>query len=307
MELDLYPTGAILIVAVILLAFKKLPQERLMTLLGLSLLAVFALWGGLGLFFAFAPGADDGSSGFWPLLLYVGGMFWQILMNSSDLVSGGQGRRTLFMGFLLCLAGISLLELPAQYGYLEKELSLNAYNGILYLGFPYLAYNELYRQQRYTPVSKTHLLLLFALGMLIGIPALAGVPLAWVPLFWAIALFATVWHAGRWDDRLDGPVYGVALGLGFAVYYTHPVLIPVPAFAAFAARLTDVQLSYVGAPIWPWELRWWAILAGSGVAAGVLGLFLGVARSRTRWLRAAYGLLGLVLSAGLLAVVAPIP
>lgn len=287
-------------VAVVLALRRRLSSERVLALFNLSLLALLALWGGMGLFYALG-GAGEGSATVsadgrsaltvWPLLIYVVGMFWEVLKNSGDLVTGSRRRLSLYLGFLLCLGGISLLEIGSAYRIFEEELSINAFSGALYLGLPYLAYVYLYEQHRYTPVSRRHLVLLFGLGMLTAIPALAGratgepgltltLSLS-TPLLWLVVLRMVMWRRGRWDDPLDGPVYGLALGLGAAAYYTHPVVIPIPAYLGVVAELLRVQNNYTAAPIYPWDRLWWAVFMGAAMVSGALGYGLGLLRRRS--------------------------
>jgi hypothetical protein len=66
-------------------------------------------------------------------------MFWEILRSGSGSVARGE-KGMWFVGLLLVLAAISMLELLAGYSYFKKELSLNPFLGALYLGLPYLLY-----------------------------------------------------------------------------------------------------------------------------------------------------------------------
>ena len=233
-------------------------------------------------------------------------MFWQVLKNSDDLVAGGERRLPLFSGFLLCLAGVSLVELAAAYPYFQWELSLNTYNGVIYLGLPYLLYNSLYAQQRYTPVSSRSLAVLFGLGLLTAVPIKAGLPLWTAPFLWLGVILATVWRPGHWDDPLDGVVYTVALALGFATYYMRPVLIPVPAFLRIVGEFIALQSAYLNDVIWPWEIRWWLVLAGVTLIAGGFGYLCFHAR-RLAW-KPCVGVLasGLLAAAGALRAVGPL-
>ena len=80
--------------------------------------------------------------------------------------------------------------------------------------------------------------------------------------------------------------YGVALGLGLVVYYARPVLLTIPVYAGFAAKLVEIQADYSGLTIWPWETCWWWLLAGGALgtaAACLLPVGLG---APGRWLAA---------------------
>lgn len=301
LDYDLYLTVGIAFLAFILWSLRRLPQERLLTLFGLSWVGLFVLWGFFTLFFSFGSPNRPTELGFWPLLIFAGGMFWQILQVASALFTGETERSFLFLGFLLLLGGISLLALAGGYPRFEQELGLNSFLGVLYLGLPYLLYTSLYRQRRYTPVSSKHLLLLFPLGMLTAIPSLLWGRILLAPLLWLMALLATVWRWGRWDELWDGVVYTVALALGFVTFYAHPILIPIPGFTRFLSSLMELQTRYGHNVIWPWEARWWWVFMGSTGAAAILGYLLSRAYLARRRARTLFLVLGPSLSLAFLA------
>jgi len=289
LEVDLCVTVALALAATVLWRLRRLSLEGLMRLFGLSLVGFFVLWGYFGVFYSFASTDLQAALGFWPDLLFTGGMFLAILQVGSGLISRAGHRSSLFLGFLLLLGGISLLELSAAYPLFEQELSLNTFVSVLYLGLPYLLYTFLYQQREYTLVSSRHLLLLFGLGMLSAIPSLLLERILLAPLLWLVILLATVWRWGRWDERADGVVYAVSLALGFGVFYTHPIWIPIPAFTGFLGRFLELQTRYGEAVIWPWEAQWWWIFLGTVGAAVILGFLLSKARlargsARILWL-----------------------
>ena len=287
MDYGLYLTAGIGITALVLLLLRRLPYERLLTLFGLSVIGFVSLLGGFSLFFGFAEQSGGGSLGFWPILIFAAGMLWESFQVGSGLLSDSRRSSMLFLGFLLLLGGISVLELSAGYPLFEQEIALNTFLGFLYLGLPYLLYTSLYQQQRYTPVSSKHLTVLFVLGMACAIPALLLNRLAIVPALWLACLLATVWRWGKWDELQDGITYGIALALGFVVFYTHPVFIPIPAFTGLLGRFLELQARYAETVIWPWDGAWWRLLAGAVLAAVVLGFLSAYAhrsRGRTRLL-----------------------
>lgn len=295
---------AVTLVALGLLVARKLTYERLMGLFSFTLVALFVLWGGMELFYAFNEESGNATLGLGPLLLYLGGMFWQVLKNSDDLVAGGEVRVALFTGFLLCLAGISLIELAAHYRYFEMELSLNTFSGAMYLGLPYLLYTYLYARRRYTPVASGHLLILFAVGMVSALPVLLGAPLWIAPLLWLAALSITAWRWGRWDDPLDGPVYAIALALGLVIYRTRPPTLPIPLYLPWVSRFYELQSGFAQEVIWPWEGRWWVMIGGALLAGAALGYGCARARRGGQWpKRLGWLLLGLALASGLMLVV----
>lgn len=302
LDYHLYLTVAIVLLALALWLTKRLSAERLLGLFGLSVAGFLVLYGYFGIWFAF--GSEDWESilGFWPLLIFVAGMFWEVLKASAGAVSGTRAQTSLYLSFLLLLGGISLLELPSGSRYFQQELSLNPLLGVQYLGLPYLLYTFLYKQRRYTPVAPSHLALLFALGMLSAIPSLIWAKIVFAPVAWLVVLLATVWRWGRWDELWDGLVYAIASALGFLVFYTHPVMIPIPAFTGFLGRFVQLQSRYAEHIIWPWEARWWVLLLAVLEAAVILGYLLSRARLAQGRARILFLILGLSLSLAFLAI-----
>mgnify|MGYP005842947299 CR=1 FL=1 len=86
------------------------------------------------------------------------------------------------------------------------------------------------------------------------------------------------------------------------LFYTHPVPLPLPAYLPLAGRVLALQTAYAGQAIWPWQGRWWGILATATVAAAALGLLLGWAGRQQGWRRIALTLLAVGLSVGLMAI-----
>jgi len=308
LEYDFYLTVVIACVTFVLWRVKRLSPEGLVWLLGLSLAALFALWSYFSNFFAIASAGEKMVAGSWPIVIYVGGMFWQIFKVSPDLLTGKgtslppKTRLFLFLGLLLLLGGISHLELSAGYPQFEQELTLNPLLGVLYLGLPYLLYTFLYQQKRYTPVPARHLLLLFVLGMLSAIPVLLLKTIFLAPLLWSVAILVTVWRSGRWDERWDGLVYITASAMGFITFYTHPFFIPIPAFTAFLGYLANLQRSYLFRCIYPWDLAWWRIALGALGAAIILGYLLAEARQAEGYRGLFLFFLGIIASLAFLAV-----
>lgn len=92
LECDLYLTVGIVALATVLAVLRRLSEERLLGLLGLSVAGFLMLWSYFGLFLAFGDRDPGGSFGFWPLLLFSGGMFWEILKTSPALPSRARSR-----------------------------------------------------------------------------------------------------------------------------------------------------------------------------------------------------------------------
>jgi len=300
LEYSFYLTLVICLVAVGLRLSKRLSVERLMSLFTLSLFCFIVLYGFFGVFFALGSEDWEATLGAWPLLIFVAGMFWEILKAVSDTVSGAKIHTSLFLGLLLTFGGISLLELAAGYSLFYKELALSPLLGVLYLGLPYLLYTFLYQQRRGTPISSNRLMLLFGLGMLSALPALGWETILVAPLVWLVAILATVWRWGRWDGYLDGAIYASALALGFVAFYTHPVIIPIPAFTPFLGSFVELQGRYAGDVIWPWDARWWWLLLAALGAAAILGCVLSRARLAKGRRRVLFLILALVASSAIL-------
>jgi hypothetical protein len=289
---SLYYTPAIAGVAVVLLCARRLTEDRLIGLLAVTVAGFFTVWGAFGLYFSLTTKSPEEMLGFWPMVIFIGGIFWQILKACAALLSGSKTRPLLFLGFMLSLGAISLLELAAKHTLFQQELTSNSFLGLTYLGIPYMLYVSLYKRRRYTFVSSRSLLLLFGLGMVIAIPALLLRRAFFVPVLWMLAVAATVWRSGAWDDRLDGVVYLGAVASGYVVYYTNPILIPVPYFTQFLRQFLDWQMQYVGTKVWPWEMRWWVIALAAAGAAAIQGYMLFHAHratGATRWLLAVLG------------------
>jgi len=300
LDYHLYVTVAILLLAVGMKLTKRLSAERLMGLFVLSLFGYFALYGLVSAFVAL--GSEDWQSvlGAWPLLLYVAGMFWEILKAASDALRGARMGTSVFLGLFLTFASIALLELAAEYPYFYQELSLNPLLGILYLGLPYSLYTLVYQRSGNTPVSARNLGLLFVMGMLSAVPSLVWGRMVLAPIVWLVAILATVWRTGRWEGYRDGLVYAWALALGFVAFYSHPVIVPLPAYSGWLGRLVELQLEYTGSVIWPWEAVWWWLVLGALGAAAALGFSLTRARAATGRVRVLLVLLGASLGMALL-------
>ncbi|MBC7231841.1 MAG: hypothetical protein H5T68_01165 [Chloroflexi bacterium] len=82
------------------------------------------------------------------------------------------------------------------------------------------------------------------------------------------------------------------MALGFTVFYTHPVIIQIPAFTGFLGRLVQLQARYAENVILPWETRWWWILLTISGSALILGRFLSSARSAQEHKRTLFLILG---------------
>ena len=269
---DLYVMLTVAALSLVLWARRALTHARLMALFGASLLALLALLGGHALFYAVAAPQEETAQSFWPLLIYVTGMVWEVIKSGSGLVTAGRARKPLFLGFVLVLVGIAMIELAGDYRQFQVELALNTFYGALYLGLPYLLYRYVYARQRQPQLSTRNLLLLFGVGMLTAMPAVWFEAWYAAPWLWCLALLTIVWRAGRWETPADGLAYALTLGLGFVTFYTQPVLIPVPAHIPQLAELMYAQAAYLEHTLYPWQTLWWFVLAAYVLAAAALGL-----------------------------------
>jgi hypothetical protein len=292
---------AISIYLAVLLAKKRYSHEKLLQLVGVSLLAFFILYGYFGAFYSLS-GAMDALSDLQPLLLFVALMFWEIIKAAADLATGSGNRAGLLVGCLLVVASISLFELASNPGYFALLLAGTTFLGAVYLGLPYLLYTFLYEQRRYAPVPARQLRLVFLLGMISAIPSLMTGWIFFAPGLWLLITLATVWRWGRWKQVWDGLTYLLATGLGFAVYYTYPLFVPIPAFATFLNQLAQIELSYTARRFLPWDPGWWKTVVGVLGAAAILGYVAARAQQSQGRRRTALLLLGVVLSIALLAV-----
>ncbi len=301
LDYHLYITAGCLVLAAVLAGLRKLTHARLMGLLGVTLFSFFALLGYFGLFYALDASNSIEVLGFWPAVLYVGGIFWQMLMVSSEIVSESRARSLFFLGFLLAIGGISLLFFAASYEMFNVELALNTFSGAMFLGIPYMLYAHFYQRRRLTLVPTRQILLAFALGMASAIPCLVVESLLPAPILWLLALLVMAWRKGRWDEPQDGLVYALAMALGFVVFYTHRFWISMPSFSLLA-KITEFQNNLALKLIFPWEPRWWLILAQSCAAAAVLGYLLSRARAAQGRRRALFLFLAPASSVALLAI-----
>ena len=287
LDYHLYITAGCLVVGAVLASVRRLTHERLMGLLGVTLFSFFALLGYFGLFYAFGATNSIETLRFWPAVIYVGGLFWQMLMVSSDLVSGSRARSIFFLGFLLAVGGISLLFFAARYDMFNVELALKTFSGAMLLGLPYMLYSHFYHRRRLTLVPTRQMLFAFALGMLSAIPCLVVESLLPAPILWLLAMLVVGWRKGRWDEPHDGLVYAVAVALGFVFFYTHRLWISMPSFS-FLARITAFQTNLELKLLYPWQLEWWLILLQSCISAAILGYLLSRARMARGAIRALY-------------------
>jgi hypothetical protein len=104
-----------------------------------------------------------------------------------------------------------------------------------------------------------------------------GQPLL-APVLWPLWVLAIAWREQGWRAWWTGVVYTGATALGFVVFYTHPVILPLPPLP-FLARLVQGQENYARQVIWPWEARWWGLLLAAMGAAVLMGSLLSRART----------------------------
>ena len=120
------------------------------------------------------------------------------------------------------------------------------------------------------------------------------------PVLWQLLVLATVWREEGWTQKWVGVVYAGAAALGFVVFYTHPVVLPVPPLP-FLSKLVQGQVGYAERVIWPWEARWWGLLLAAAAAATLLGYLLSRARTTHGWGRVFYLAVAPALSVAFLA------
>jgi hypothetical protein len=265
------------------------------------LLAFFILYGYFGAFYSLS-GATDVLSGLQPLIIFVALMLWETTKAASDLAAGSRNRAGLLLGCLLVVASISVFELSAHAEHFALTLTVTPFFGAIYLGLPYLLYTLLYQQRRYAPAPAGHVRNIFLLGMVSAIPCLLAGRVFFAPCLWLVITLATVWRWGRWEQLWDGLTYLLALGLGFAVYYTYPLFVPIPIFARFLNQLALLELKYTARNIPPWDPRWWQVFVGALGATAILGYLLWQARQSKGRRQAAFLILGVALSVAWLAL-----
>jgi hypothetical protein len=285
----------------VLVAKKKYSDEKLLQLVGVSLLAFFIAYGYFGAYYSLS-GATDALSGLQPLILFIALMLWEMTKAASDLAGGSGHRAGLLLGCLLVVASVSLFELTAHSTHFALTLTVTPFFGAAYLGFPYFLYIVLYQQRRYAPVPAQQVRTAFVLGMVSAIPSLATGRVFLAPCFWLLITLVTVWRQGRWAHLWDSLTYALALGLGFAVYYTYPLFVPIPILARFLNQLALLELSYTAESIPPWDPRWWQVFVAILGAAAILGCLLWQARQSRGRRQVALLILGTLSSVSLLAL-----
>jgi hypothetical protein len=285
----------------VLIAKRRYSHEKLLQLVGISLLVFFILYGYLGAFYSLS-GATEVLAGLQPLLLFIVLMLWETIKAASDLAAGSGNRAGLLLGCLLIVASISMFELAAHSSHYALTLTVTPFLGALYLGLPYLLYTVLYQQRRYAPAPAEQVRTVFLLGMISAIPSLVAGRVFFAPCVWLLITLVTVWRWGRWDHLWDGLTYLLALGLGFAVYYTYPLFVPIPILARFLNQLVLFELSYTAQNIPPWDPRWWQVFVGVLGAAAILGYVLWQARQSKGRRQVALAILGVLLSVAWLAL-----
>jgi hypothetical protein len=139
-------------------------------------------------------------------------------------------------------------------------------------------------------------------GMFSAIPALILKTIFIAPLLWFVILHTSIWRRNEGEERSNGVVYTLALGMGFSVFYTHPIQIPIPAFTSLLGKFLELQNKYAEITIWPWQAGWWWILGGVTFSAVILGFLLDWARRSSGGQRILRSILGLSLSVAILAI-----
>jgi hypothetical protein len=285
----------------LLVAKKKYSDERLLQLVGVSLLAFFIAYGYFGAYYSLS-GATDALSGLQPLILFIALMLWEMTKAASDLAGGSGHRAGLLLGCLLIVASVSLFELTAYPTHFALTLTVTPFFGAIYLGLPYFLYTVLHQQRRYAPVPAQHVRTAFVLGMASAIPSLVTGRVFFAPCFWLLIALVTVWRQGSWQHLWDGLTYTLALGLGFAVYYTYPLFVPIPILARFLNQLALLELSYTAQSIPPWDPRWWHVFVSILGAAAILGGLLWHARQSRGRRQIALAILAVLSSVVMLAL-----
>jgi hypothetical protein len=191
-------------------------------------------------------------TGFWPILVLLGGLWWEIATSGAEWAEASEQRLKALLAFIGLMLSLSIGLIAAGSAELVMEYTLYSFLGLVYLGLPLGLYTLLQNREGYEPIPGRNLAALFGLGCLSAIGALkidpsAGLHLLVVPVLWFVVLQIWGKALGRLENSLDGVVAGSALALGFVAFWMSPQLIPIP-FLRFAY---DWQTSYLSPPYRP--------------------------------------------------------
>lgn len=187
---------------------------------------------------------------FWPILVLLGGLWWDIATSSAEWADASEQRLKATLAFTGLMLSISIGLVAAGSAELVLEYTLFSFLGLIYLGLPLSIYTLLQTQERYEPVPGNNLALLFGLGCFSALVGLkispnAGWHLIVAPGLWSIILLTLGKKLGRLESSLDGAVAGVALAFGFVAFWMSPQIVPIP----FLGFLQDWQMSYLSEPL----------------------------------------------------------
>lgn len=209
---------------------------------------------------------------FWPALVLLGGLVWQMVTAGSGWTGASWARLYGLVGALLLLISVAVVLVGAGSPTVILEYTLYSFLGILYLGVPLALRALLFRDANAAPLSGGQLAAFFGLGCLsavvvLGIDPYAGAHLALAPLLWIAALALLGWRLPL-DTGRAGATAGGALALGFATFWMSPEMLPIPLLVfinTWQQRYVDTVLNR---PVMQAGQLWFTLLAlatGAGV------------------------------------------
>jgi hypothetical protein len=211
---------------------------------------------------------------FWPALVLLGGLVWQMVTAGSGWTGASWARLYGLVGALLLLVSVAVVLVGAGSSTVILEYTLYSFLGVLYLGVPLALRALLFRDVDVAPLSGGQLAALFGLGCLsavvvLGIDPYAGIHLALAPLLWIAALVLLRWRLSL-DTGWAGATAGGALALGFATFWMSPEMLPIPLLAfinTWQQRYVDTVLNR---PVMQAGQLWFTLLAlTTGVGVGL--------------------------------------
>lgn len=210
---------------------------------------------------------------FWPALVLLGGLVWQMIEAGGGWSRASWARLYGLVGVLLLLVSVSTVLVGVGSPTVILEYTLYSFLGLLYLGLPMALRTLLYPDADTAPVSGGRLALLFGLGcvsavVVLGIDPYAGLHLALAPLLWVAVLAFAGWRLARLETGRDGAFVGSVLALGFAIFWMSPEVLPIPLLVFVNTWQQRYVETVLNRPVMEAGQLWFTLLAlaaGAGV------------------------------------------
>lgn len=210
---------------------------------------------------------------FWPALVLLGGLVWQMIEAGSGWSRASWARLYGLAGVMLLLVSVITVLVGVGSPMVILEYTLYSFLGLLYLGLPMALRTLLYPDADTAPVSGGRLALLFGLGcvsavVVLGIDPYAGLHLMLAPLLWLAVLALAGWRLARLESGRDGAFVGGVLALGFAIFWMSPEVLPIPLLVFVNTWQQRYVETVLNRPMMEAGQLWFTLLAlatGAGV------------------------------------------